>query len=143
MFLEWKQKHLLVLVLLLLTTQCPSLSLANETKCKALYSSMDSVFFGNLLRQSQNKEELEFLNSLSILNLQFSDKPQPEEHMINSLLFYRRAIELNIEIEVLSKDMYRYILNNSLPLISKKPKFLFFENYLKGQKTESTAETLD
>lgn len=132
MFLKRIGMPLLTLLLLLLTTLCPSTSLGATTSCMALYSSANSIFFGKLLKQSRTKEELEFLNAWSSSNLQFNTKPQPEEHMINSLIFYRRAIEININEMVLPKEMYIYILDNSLPLIEKNPKFLFFEKYLRN-----------
>jgi hypothetical protein len=94
------------------------------------YVSARSIHFGILLKQAKTIEELEFLNEISIQQLQFSAEPQAEEHMINSLIFYRRSYDLHLN-SIIQKDLYNYILNNSDAALKSNSKFNFFKSYLK------------
>lgn len=130
MSLKQRYRSSLGFLLLIFTVISPCLSQAGSYKCISNYVEARSVHFGVLLRQAKTLEELEFLNEISIHQLQFSAEPQPEEHMINSLIFYKRSYELHLK-SILTKDLYHYILNNSESVLKTSSKFQFFKSYLK------------
>lgn len=120
---------------LIFTIIGPCLSLATSYKCLSSYSESKSVYFGILLRKAETLEELEFLNKHSAEALQFSANADPESHMVNSLIFYRRSYELNLET-IISKELYNYILSNSKVVLKTNSKYQFFKSYLEFQNSE-------
>lgn len=129
MSLKQRYRSSLGFLFLIFTVIRPCLSQASSYKCIGNYVEARSVHFGVLLRQARTLEELEYLNKLSAENLQFSTNGDPESHMLNSLIFYRRAYDLNFE-SVLDRELYKYILNNSEKVLSTKSKYIFFKFYL-------------
>lgn len=114
---------------LALTLLCPFSSQSHSLICRAYYTNPNSISFGKLIKDSSDIKVISELNNLSATT-HFNTRTKPEDHMVNSLIFYRKSFEFNLPEPTIDSNLYFFILNNSKETLEKNRKYNFFKNYL-------------
>lgn len=128
----------IIRILLIAIMLTPAVYASNAIICQSFYQNPTSIGYGRLFQQAKDVDTIEALNERSKDLIFAMENPEPLDHLINTLLYYRALERVLTPYELAEQfppKQFRFLyFTIKLEAHGESKKFNYFRSHLLGKQ---------